>query len=203
MLTFIWALIVALICAAPIIVTMYRHAWQKDFKNNPKNFPFRHRGMTFWYSRACAISGFIFAKNEEGEWCVLANKRGKGAPDYQHHWNGIAGYVDFNATTEETVVRECYEEMNVKFPIERLQFYKLISNPSENHQNITARYFAKVEDMVTTDPYLTPSIPTTENGGEKDEVEAVAWIPISQIDEYQWAFNHNAVIKEIFENKIQ
>ena len=39
-------------------------------------------------------------------------------------------------------------------------------------------------------------------GGEKNEVESIAWIPTEDIDKYEWAFNHLNTIKEIVNSYI-
>lgn len=36
-------------------------------------------------------------------------------------------------------------------------------------------------------------------GGEEDEVEAIGWIPLDSIDKYQWAFDHDKIIREFAE----
>ena len=46
-----------------------------------KNFPVQHEGKTYWIARNTAVTCFVFAPID-GEWCILANKRGKNAPDY-------------------------------------------------------------------------------------------------------------------------
>jgi hypothetical protein len=42
---------------------------------------------------------------------------------------------------------------------------------------------------------------TEKRGGEKGEVSAVAWIPLSRIDLYEWAFGHRRVIKKYAANR--
>ena len=35
------------------------------------------------------------------------------------------------------------------------------------------------------------------HAGEADEVGAISWIPVSKIDEFEWAFEHDTRIKEL------
>ena len=35
-------------------------------------------------------------------------------------------------------------------------------------------------------------------GGEENEVKAIMWVKISDLDNYQWAFNHRHLIEGIF-----
>ena len=62
-------------------------------------------------------------------------------------------------------------------------------DPKAFNENITFRFFSMI-------PYDSEfSIGTT---GEKDEIEEVKWIPFEDIDEYEWAFNHNNYLKNLF-----
>ena len=196
-------IIVIIILVAIMFVCRGEKRWWKRFEKKPYNFSFRWHGKTLWYSRSFAVSSFVFCKNPNGEWCILANQRGKGAADYHHLWNVCVGYIDFNESAEEAAIRETEEETCILcLDPKMLKLHKLISCPSENHQNITARFYLKIdEDGVNTEtPSLVPEIEA--NAVEKDEVEAVAWIPISEIDNYEWAFNHKEAIMEIYNEKI-
>lgn len=98
-----------------------------------KNYPItietgEHAGETVWVHRSIAVAGFIFCRINN-EWCVLANQRGEGAPDFQGYWNCPCGYL---------------------------------------------------------------------LGGEENEVKAIMWVKISDLDNYQWAFNHRHLIEGIF-----
>lgn len=42
-------------------------------------------------------------------------------------------------------------------------------------------------------------VPGSDRGGEEDEVEAIGWIPLDSIDKYQWAFDHDKIIREFAE----
>lgn len=35
-------------------------------------------------------------------------------------------------------------------------------------------------------------------GGEENEVKAIMWVKMSDLDNYQWAFNHKHLIEGIF-----
>ena len=60
-----------------------------------KNFPVNVDGKEYWISRSNAVVGIVF-KWENGQYHILANKRGKGCPDYVGKWNIPCGYVDYN-----------------------------------------------------------------------------------------------------------
>lgn len=195
----IFLLIALIALCLLVIVGHYEHKiWWRKYDESPRNFAIKYKGRVIWHSRSCAIACFVFCKNKLGEWCVLANQRGVGCPDYQFYWNCICGYVDFNQTLEESCLRECKEETGIQLYPTDLKFYGINSDPKDsNKQNITIRYYVKLDDTLTESlpPYIT-------NEGEKDEVNEVKWIPITKIDDYMWAFDHKKLIKEIVENKI-
>ena len=60
-------------------------------------------------------------------------------------------------------------------------------------QNVTFRYYS----IITNPQPNTISVSTEGRGGEKDEVGAISWIPINKIDNFQWAFNHNHLVKQL------
>lgn len=160
-----------------------------------KNFSIKNSdGEIYWISRSVAVSSFILCKFPEG-WKVLANKRGKGAADFQGYWNCPCGYLDFDETTKEAAIREVFEETGVKVPKHRLTFWKFIDSPSQNRQNVTFRYYAILDNQPS---YISVSM--GDRGGEVDEVEMVGWISVEDLDKYEWAFGHKEIIRDLIEH---
>lgn len=154
------------------------------------NFPITHEGKTYWIARNMAVSCFVFTLFA-GKWCILANKRGKGVPDYAGYWNVPCGYLDYDETTAEAAKREVYEETGVK--VSRVTFWNFNDLPSENLQNVTFRYYGFVSDP----QFMALSANSKNRGGESNEVERAEWIPIDTLDNYEWAFNHKFLIKTL------
>lgn len=146
-------------------------------------------GKRYWVSRSVAVSTFLFIR-DVGEIYVLANKRGKGSADFQGLWNCPCGYLDFDETGEEAAVREVREETGYILESKELNLDKVITCPRQNHQNVTLRYICEkdISDIKKLDG---------DFGGEEEEVEEVKLINIKNIDDYEWAFEHNDIIKEI------
>lgn len=158
-----------------------------------KNFPIKDiNGKEWWISRSIAVTGCILTLLNN-RWCVLVNKRGKGAPDFQGMWNMPCGYLDFDETIPEAVIREVYEETGVKVDPDFLRFWKFNDLPSQNRQNVSFIYYAIIDAQPSS---ISVSI-NNDRGGEEGEVDAVGWIPLDSIDKYQWAFNHDKIIGEI------
>lgn len=149
-------------------------------------------GKMYWVHRAITVVGVVFKIDRENEKVfVLANKRGKGTPDFQGLWNVPCGYVDFDETLTEACAREVKEETGYDFNPDLFNIFGINDNPEENRQNITARFFAMVE---------SDDMPAQEVlDGEDDEVEEVKWILLEEINNYKWAFNHDRVIKAAFD----
>ena len=150
-----------------------------------------------WFSRSMATALFAFCKDEDGDWCVLASERGAEAADFRGMWNCSCGYLDFDETTKECAVRECFEETGVQIPIDSLIFIGYEDDPiTANRQNVTFRFGAKIEDRITSD------FKFSKENNEGAEVGEIKWIKVKDIDNYEWAFGHKNRIKEIFEKII-
>ena len=150
-----------------------------------------HAGTTLWSGRYCAVAAFVF-KCKDGSWSVLANKRGSGTPDYQGCWNAVCGFLEADETAQECCSREIFEETGYIIEPEKfLQVYTQTDPETSNNGNVTLRHIAI---------YFEEEEPSKgeAKGGEKNEVDEVRWIPICDIYNYKWAFNHEAVILELF-----
>lgn len=172
--------------------------WWEEWHHHPVNFSFKYKGKTLWYSRSCAVASFIFAKDENNEWCVLANQRGKGAADFQGLWNCPCGYLDWNETCAQAARREVFEETGVPIPPQYFTFAEIQDDPNANRQNVTMRFYAKITEHKVE--HLNPKLTGL---GEENEVAERKWIPISQIGTYKWAFDHGNIILSIYNRFIK
>ena len=146
-----------------------------------------------WFSRSMATAIFVFCLDKNGNLYVLASERGKGAADFQGYWNCPCGYLDFNETTKQCAIRELEEETGIRIDESVVRFINYEDDPvTANHQNVTFRFGANITDH-TIEQLSTFS----HKGNEKNEVGQIAWIPVKDIDKYQWAFNHKTRIVEI------
>lgn len=149
-----------------------------------------------WFTRSTAVVGLVFAKNLNQEWCVLASQRGKGTPDpeYWEHWNVCCGYLDFHETLEHAISREVFEEVGLSIPDGFWKLHSINSEPKgDKRQNVSHRYYTVLNQSVED---LTKEF--THKNNEKDEVGEIKFIPIIDISEYEWAFNHKQLITQIF-----
>lgn len=158
--------------------------------HDKKNFAFRFFNKEFWYSRSVAVVTFVFGYDKNGKKYILANQRGKGTPDYRHLWNVPCGYLDFNESGEEAAKRETFEETNVNLDVSKIHFITASTSPKNNRQNVSLRYRYDMETNIE-------DIKLTSDNSEENEVENIKWIPIDEIDNYQWAFEHDKIIKTL------
>ncbi len=164
-----------------------------------KNFPVKIEGKEYWISRSIAVVCMVL-KRVNNRLYVLAEKRGKGAADNIGKLCMPCGYLDYDETLREACKREVFEETGIMLPSEDFKLITINSDPKENHQNVSARYYCLAPHFV--EPDLSKAF-----GGEKDEVEDVMWIPVGNfeddnfvfipysIDDAEWAFNHKERIK--------
>ena len=148
----------------------------------------------FWISRSIAVIVALFAKDKNSNKYVLAVQRGKGTPDpeFVGKYCLPGGYLDYDETVEQAAVRELCEETGLKASEFQLKLVSVNSDPTKDkRQNVTFRYLIKaVNDIYTLQKKLTPVL------SEKDEVMNIKFIKVKDIDKYEWAFNHNELIKE-------
>jgi 8-oxo-dGTP diphosphatase len=146
-------------------------------------------GKLYWVHRAVSTSVFLFAMID-GAMHILAAKRGSGASDHQGLWNVPCGYLDFDETLDQCAVRELREETSFILEPEDLVPFDVTDSPTAFKQNISHKFCAVLDEGVD----LTVA-PGTE--GEPNEVEEVKWIPVNEISQYEWAFDHEDYIRRL------
>ena len=173
------------------ILLCYKVYSDKQWHKKPlQNFPFIHKGKVFWYSRSVATTLGVFCYDENNKLCVLANKRGQGTPDYQGYWNIVCGYLEHGVTAEENCQKEVFEETGLFIPLDKIHFHSINTEPTENKQNVSLRYVSLLDGVCS-------NYELSIENCEKDEVEKAMWIPIDEVGDYVWAFNHNKLINKM------
>lgn len=156
-------------------------------------------GREYWISRSVAVIVIVFAYDLKDKQYVLTVKRGKGTPDPEYVGATClpCGYLDFDETTQEAAARELFEETGIKISPDNLKLISINDNPADDkRQNVTLRYFIEILNI----PVETLGRLLTSEFSEKDEVEFAEFIPVSEIDNYKWAFNQDKIIKQLTKN---
>jgi 8-oxo-dGTP pyrophosphatase MutT (NUDIX family) len=150
-------------------------------------------GREIWVSRSVAVSVSIVLYCQ-GQPYILLNQRGTGVPDFQGYWNLPCGYLDYDETTEEAAVREVWEECGVN-SLDLLTYadceffshpWDISSAPSNEKQNVTVHHglHAEVDELP----------PVSNANNEPNETADIRWLPLSQLDTLEYAFNHRTRI---------
>jgi 8-oxo-dGTP pyrophosphatase MutT (NUDIX family) len=147
---------------------------------------------TIFHVRSTAVVAVLIAKYKN-EFYTLVNKRGPGCPDNIDKWCCTCGYLDWDETLKEAVVREVWEESGVDVDNILLHYdilkddldtpFFINDKTSENRQNISLSFgllFECDELPETTNKYNEP--------GETSDIQ---WIKINELDKYDFAYNHN------------
>lgn len=164
--------------------------------NNVPNKSYNVDGKIIWDSRSVAVVACILADYHD-ELYILIGQRGTGVPDSVGKYNLVCGYMDKYENGRDAVEREVYEETGLD-----LSEWDIIQNdldepwsvntePTENRQNIVLRYGCVIK--VHKLPELTSEY------SEPNEVSDLRWIKYQDIDNYDWAFNHDIIIRKYFQ----
>jgi len=174
--------------------------------NNEPNKSIMIDGKEVWFSRSMAVAGVVFAWRESDEYpMVLVSKRGPNSADFKGMMNLVCGYLDRNESLTDAIIRETWEEVGLNLQeimesdLEMISHMKqpwfVASEPTQNRQNVTARFGLC---FVVDDEEVLPKL-TTENNEVEGEVEDPQWIKFEDVDNYEWAFGHDQVIKDYLE----
>jgi 8-oxo-dGTP diphosphatase len=174
-----------------------------QFKNTP-NQCVTIDGKEQWISRSVTVLPVILLVKGQGIYVPL-NKRGVALPDEVGKWGLPGGYLDYDETAGEAVIRECWEEMGLNL-LDLADRHRLVgsleqptyvfSQPSRK-QNVTLRFtmiffLADGADL----PILDPQVGS-------DEVEAAQWFTLAEALSMQLAFRHHEVIQVCLDTVFQ
>lgn len=191
-----------------------------------KNFKItaKEDGKEYWISRAMAVCGIIRAvkipktMEEKPKYFYLVSKRGSKCPDFVGKWQCTCGYLDYDETLADAVLREIKEETGLDIHTAILEGKKLDNgqpvvfdfrmifindDPEASHQNVTVRYLIDVnyEWIKELMDNGTINNRTEERGGEDGEVEEIRLVSCMDINEEpykdNWAFNHGEFLSEL------
>jgi 8-oxo-dGTP pyrophosphatase MutT (NUDIX family) len=173
------------------------------FRNRPNELIITTDGRKLYHSRSVAVVMCLVVMDPNGFYRIAIEKRGT-APglDKQGMWCLPCGYLDWDESGPDAVKREVWEEIGLNLDeykdlviagptIDQPWFVK--TTPDENRQNVTLRYGMVIVKKEL--PVLKPN-----NDCEPNEVADATWASLSDIilGNYEFAFNHDNVIREFF-----
>ena len=154
-----------------------------------------------WISRAPAVVGIVFAFGVEGGPRVLVIKRSKKMLDESNKYGAPSGYLDWNESGFDAMVREVYEETSMYLPDYdpfltfnnyEQPFYVHSDPETDKNQNISLTY------IMVYDFHSDPDFfPTDIENYVDHETARVEWLKLQEFynSKYEWAFNHNKRIE--------
>jgi len=163
--------------------------------NNKPNTSYIIDEKEVWISRSVAVVIVVLAKCKRKIY-VLGEKRSMNMMDEPGKWVVPGGYIDYNEDGWDCLRRELYEETSffidnynkqLCFDNDQQPFF-IKTEPDENRQNITINYCLV---------YKFDHLPKEIELYHDKEIDELQWILIKDIDlpKYNWAFNHNQIIK--------
>ena len=171
-----------------------------------KNFKItaKEDNKEYWISRAVAVVGVVVGMRNGNISSFLVSQRGPGCPDFVGSWACTCGYLDWDETAEEGVVRELYEELGIEVPISNVNLWKVVTDPKRDaRQNVILRFIIPIEqDKLDEVVEISKKaiIDSESRGGESGEVSDIRLVSVTDIPNYEWAFNHDDVILEAYDN---
>lgn len=171
-----------------------------ELNNNDQ--PIEGTERILWDSRSMAVAIIPIAKTSDGQYEFLVEKRGPGCPDNIGKYVMPCGYLNRGESLREAGAREMYEETGLKINPKNLKFAGINDDPAENRENVTVRFVALLDEKDITEKLQSGEIntDTASRGGEGNECDDITLIPFNSIDDYEFAFNHDKLMKKTVEN---
>jgi 8-oxo-dGTP pyrophosphatase MutT (NUDIX family) len=180
------------------------------FKNRPnqhlKYYYTDGCGLTikqdFFISRATAVVGIVFALTKDGVY-ILTAKRSKKMYDEPNKVGVPCGYLDWDETRHEAMIREVCEETSLYLPdyAKHLWYNNndepivIKDNPASNKRQNISHIYLTVLDFTESMFEMPFDIETFSC----KETEWVKWMKLETFYltcvNYQWAFSHDETIK--------
>ena len=151
---------------------------KKDQTGRKRNFSIRRNGEEYWVSRSSIVTLYVFCKNIENEWCLLASQRGE---KMRHGgiWNVVSGYLDYGETLEKAASIECFEECGVDISSGKIIPCGVDSSANDGY-GVVNHNFAVILNGTIDD--FKPTIENCEGyGTDMQEVQNVAWVSLSNL----------------------
>lgn len=124
-----------------------------------------------------SCAGYIYCKDENGVWCILAGKRGSTSPTGAGQFNPPMGMVEDGENIKTCISRECLEETGININPNKFKIAGT-ENWGQFNENIGYNLYCYLDGV--TNEYAI--------GNGDGENEKFIWIPINKISGYNWAF---------------
>lgn len=158
----------------------------------------------FFVGRATAVVGVVLAITGDGNLNVLISKRSNKMRDEAGKFGVPCGYLDWNETRHEAMIREIYEETSLYLPdyVKQLLFnnygqpFRVKDSPAEDMRENVSHLYVTVLDFRNT----PEDFPEEVEKFTCSETALVKWMTYADFNvqrlNYEWAFNHDQTIMD-------
>lgn len=163
-------------------------------------------GRIIWLSRSCTVVVTV--------WCIvddmpylLIGKRGAGCPDEVGKWNLPCGYLDWDETLSEAAEREVHEETGLDIRVAQKNADSIIKSYMQHPWKISSEVSGRKESKQNISHhfalvYKAKKLPKLSmEYCEPDEVSDLKWIQQEEINNFEYAFGHFAIIQEFLDKE--
>lgn len=138
------------------------------------------------FASACS---YIYCQDDNGEWCILAARRGSSSPSEKNKYNPPMGMKEDYEDVVDCAVRECEEETGLSLPKDEFDY---INSEMWGKGKMGANFLVILDG--TTSDY--------KPGRGDGENERFSWIPMSEIGNLDWAYQTGYVAMEFFKKYV-
>ena len=178
-----------------------------QFKNRD-NWFIERDGQIHWISRSVTVLPvvlFVLSGSDdqkEGDRIfVPLGKRGEDLPDEVGKWGLPGGYLDWDETATEAVIRETYEELGLNLLEIRDRCGKFQGDFDQPYYVRTIPYGKQNVTLWFALMFWVDSLPELSRKVSFGEVEAAKWFDLETAISTDLAFGHDKIIRDCLQQQ--
>ncbi len=174
---------------------------QPKFTNRPNPKIHSLNGDVFYHSRANAVVAEICLYDiQQKTWSILLMQRGLKDQEFAGYWALPSGYLDWNETLYQAMMREVYEETGVWLPmviqqstsvLADQQPWRIADAPTGQKQNLAFHYAVLLAWPSSDYPSLSVQ------SEDPRETSNAQWVDIQHAADMNLAFAHQQHIQQL------
>ena len=135
-----------------------------------------------------SAAAYLFAKNENGEWCVLCGRRSGRSREHQGGFFDVpTGMREQGESITQTAIRETFEEAGIRLSDGDIRF---IEKQPWGNGNVGSNFLGVFDEC----------LPIGKGDFEHD---FFMWILVKDVGKYKWAFGMGDKIIDLFERFVK